>query len=274
MGGLITAFVLYIPRVVGALVTILIGFLLAFIARRVTAFVLRRLRFDDLCERAGVTSLLRAANIARGPAQLVATVVFYAILLYAVLAALGPLGLDFLAQSLNQIILYVPRVLTAMLILILGTAAAGLVAEAVGRILTEVGVTRLGGVRPFIRFGLIFIVAVLAAAVLGIDVGILIAITVIGLSGVALTAALAVGLGLRGLSQNVAAGRYVAEGIAEGDRISVNGVAGTVEQIGHAVTTLRGRNGRIYLVPNSYFLEHVVEKEEAGQDSLVARGEG
>ncbi len=71
------------------------------------------------------------------------------------------------------------------------------------------------------------------------------------------------GLGLRELSQNVAAGRYLSEGIAEGDEISLNGISGTVERVGHAMTIVRGPNGRIYLVPNSHFLEHVVEKQES-----------
>ena len=79
--------------------------------------------------------------------------------------------------------------------------------------------------------------------------------------GIALTAALAIGLGLRGLSQNIAASRYIADGIAEGDRITVNGTSGMVEQIGHAMTTLRGDDGRIFLVPNHHFVEHVVVKE-------------
>jgi len=85
--------------------------------------------------------------------------------------------------------------------------------------------------------------------------------------GIALTAALAIGLGLRGLSQNIAASRYSADGLAEGDRITVNGTSGTVEQIGHAMTTLRGDDGRIFLVPNHHFLERVVVKEPRETES-------
>ncbi len=119
---------------------------------------------------------------------------------------------------------------------------------------------RTRGLRTLVRLGVIFIAAILAAAVLGIDVTILIVVTVIGLGAVALAAALALGLGLRSLSQNVAASRYVSEGIAEGDEISLNGISGTVERIGHAMTTVRAPDGRVYLVPHTHFLEHVVEK--------------
>jgi small-conductance mechanosensitive channel len=105
---------------------------------------------------------------------------------------------------------------------------------------------------------------VLSAAVLGIDVTVLIAITVVVLGAGAWAAALAVGFGLRGLSANVAASRYVAEGLAAGDRLRLEGVAGMVERIGHALTTVRAAAGHVFLIPNAYFLEHVVETEAPG----------
>jgi small-conductance mechanosensitive channel len=262
LNELIEAFVVYVPRVVGALALAALGLVLAVLARRITPFLLRRLRFDRICERAGITTLMREGGIDRTPTQFASVVVFYAVLVLAIVAAVGSLGLDVLAGTLNQLLLYAPRALVAVLTLIFGAAAAGLLAQLTGRVLAEVGVSRTGGLRRFVRFGIIFIAAILAAAVLGIDVTILIVVTVIGLGAAALAAALALGLGLRELSQNVAAGRYLSEGIAEGDEISLNGISGTVERIGHAMTTVRGSNGRIYLVPNAHFLAHVVEKQE------------
>ena len=260
MTDVLTAFLAFLPRLFGALAILVVGVLLAVVARWLVALILRRLRFDDLCQRAGVTNLLEQGGIRRRPSGLLGLVIGYAILGYALLTALGAVGLTFLAGSLNELILYTPRALTAVFLVILGVAAAGLVAEAVGRLLADAGIGGVEGLRTVVRFGLIFVVAILAAALLGIDVALLIAITVIVLSGLALTAALAVGLGLRGLSQNIVASRYIAEGIAEGDRIAINGTSGTVERVGYAMTTLRADDGRVFFVPNNHFLEYVVEK--------------
>jgi len=256
----LTIFLAFLPRLFAAVAIVVFGILAAVVARWIVALLLRRLRFDDLCRRSGLTSLLEQGGVRRRPSQLLAAVIAYAILGYALLTALGAVGLTFLAGSLNELILYAPRALTAVFLVILGVAAAGLLAEAVGRLLADTGIGGVDTLRNVVRFGLIFVVAILAAALLGIDVALLIAITVIALSGLALTAALAVGLGLRGLSQNIVASRYIAEGIAEGDRITINGTSGTVEQVGHAMTTLRADDGRAFLVPNHHFLEHVVEK--------------
>lgn len=268
MNELVDTFIQYIPRVLGSAVILIVGLVLAVVARRGTTFLLRRFDFDEICERIGVTNLISDGEARRSPTRFTATVVFYAVFLFAILAALGPLGLDFLAAALNQVVLYAPRALAAILVLVLGTSAAGVISEMAARMLSGLGASRTGGVKTFVRFSVIFIVAILAAAILEIDVTILIVVTILGFGAVALTASLALGLGLRGLSQNIAAGRYLSEGLQEGDEITLNNVSGTIEHIGHAMTTVRNPDGRVYLVPNGHFLENVVEKREfaAGED--------
>jgi small-conductance mechanosensitive channel len=267
LNELVEAFVVYVPRVIGAFALLVLGFVLAVLAKRVTPFLLRRVRFDQVCERAGVTNLMHEGGIDRTPSQLAGTLVFYAVLALAIVTATASLGLDILAGTINQLLLYAPRALVAIMTLILGAALAGLLARLTGRVLSEVGVNRTGGLKTFVRFGVIFIAAILAAAVLGIDVTILIVVTIVGLGAAALAAALALGLGLREISGNVAASRHISEGIAEGDEISLNGISGTVESIGHTMTTVRGPNGSVYLVPNSHFLTHVVEKHEPATEA-------
>jgi small-conductance mechanosensitive channel len=262
----LTTIVDFLPRLFGALLIVIIGLVIAVVVRLVVAFLLRRLQFDELCRRAGITRLLEQGSVRRRPSQLIATLIFYAIVLFTVLTACGALGLTFVAASLNLLILYTPRLLAALALLVLGVAAAGLAAEAAERVLADLGIARSDWGRTAIRALLILLVIILAGALLGIDVALLIAITVIALSGIALMAALAIGLGLRGLSQNIAASRYIADGIDEGDRITVNGTSGTVEQLGHAMTTLRGDDGRLFLVPNHHFMEHVVMKEPRETD--------
>ncbi|MBA3944576.1 MAG: mechanosensitive ion channel [Herpetosiphonaceae bacterium] len=266
VNNLVRIFVGYLPNVLGALAILVFGLVLAVLVQRVVSVLLKRLQFDQLCTRTGVTAVLREGGIQRSPSAFVGRVLFYAVLIAASLTALGALGLPTLATNLSQVVGYIPHALLAMVILILGTSASGLLAALLERVLGEVGITRTAGLTTFLRIAIIFIAATLAAAVLGIDVTLLIAIIAIILGGVVVAGALALGLGLRPLSQNIAASRYVSEGIAEGDTISVEGFSGTVERIGYALTTLRHRDGQTYLIPNAYFMEHVVQKEAADID--------
>jgi small-conductance mechanosensitive channel len=263
LNQLFDLFILYIPRVIGALLIMIGGVVLAYVARRVVVWLFQRLGFDQLGDRGGVTTLLQRGNVQHGPSQLIGNIVFYGVLALAALTALGNLGLEFLSGALNQVFLFAPRVLTAILLLFLGTAAAGLLADLAAQMLASAGVTRGAGLPGFVRWSVIFITVLLAAAALGIEITILVVIGVILLSGIALAAALAIGLGLRELSQNIAASRYVAEGLAEGDRVTIDGVSGTIERIGHGLTTVRGADGVAYLIPNAHFMQHVVRKGAA-----------
>ncbi len=79
--------------------------------------------------------------------------------------------------------------------------------------------------------------------------------------GLVTTLALALGQGLVLLSSNVAAGRYVQDGTEVGDVISVDGVEGTIEELGYASITVRSEDGHLYRIPNRTLLENVVRKQ-------------
>jgi small-conductance mechanosensitive channel len=104
------------------------------------------------------------------------------------------------------------------------------------------------------------IAALLAASQLGLDTYVLIILVVIVLSTIGLVTAFALGQGLALLSGNIAAGRYVQDGTTIGDVISVEGIEGTVEELGYASVTLRSEDGYLYRIPNRTLLENVVRK--------------
>lgn len=261
MNDVYTQFAVFAPRGAGALGLAMVGVVLAIIAQRSSLLVLNRLGFDQVADRVGFTAILRESNIRRRPSRFVATIVFYALLALTVVAALYPLGLNVLAQQLDSIVAYVPRVVLAVLLLLFGVGASRLIATLAERALVEAGITRTNVLSSLTQGGIIFVALILAAAVLRIDVTILVVITFIVLGGMVLAAALAVGLGLRGLSRNIAANRYIAEGIVEGDRITIGAVSGIVERIGYGMTTVLAADGRRHLVPNAHFMEQVVHKE-------------
>jgi small-conductance mechanosensitive channel len=94
-----------------------------------------------------------------------------------------------------------------------------------------------------------------------VDVSLLIVLTVVILGTVGLVTTLALGLGLVPLSGNVTAGRYVKENIRRGDFISVNGIEGTVEELGYASITLRSEDGFLHYIPHRIMLEGVMSKK-------------
>ncbi len=105
------------------------------------------------------------------------------------------------------------------------------------------------------------VAALLAAAQLGIDILLLILLAAVLFGTVGLVVALSLGVGLAPLSGNIAASRYVqGNDLQVGDEISVDGVAGIIENLGYASVTLRSEDGSLHHVPNRVLLEGIVTK--------------
>jgi small-conductance mechanosensitive channel len=250
-----------VPRLLGAGLVLFAAFLAARLLQRLATRLLRRVSFDDLLARTGAVAPLRRVGLREGPSIVVGYVVFWGILLAGVAAALSVLGLSSLQENVDLIVVLVGKTLIAVLILAGGLAVAGWLSNLAAREAENAGLRGAGIFRRAIFAAVLAVAVLLAAAQIGIDVLLLVLLAAVFLGTAGLVVALALGVGLVPLSGNIAAGRYVhGNDIRPGDRISVDGVEGTVEQLGYASITLRSEDGSFHHVPNRVLLEGIVTK--------------
>lgn len=179
---------------------------------------------------------------------------FWVVLAAAVAVAIGMLSPGALDPVPALILAYLPRVLSAGLILIAGRALAAVVGRIVVRS-TERAAVSSTTLDASVR-GLIFGLAiVLALSQLGIDTAIL-QILVAGLAAaVALAFGLMTGLGVKGVAANIAAGRTLRGSIPSGSTVAVGDVAGRVEALGPATIRIRLEDGASLHLPYRMLLE-------------------
>jgi len=262
MNDLIRVLTEFAPRLVGAVAVLLATLLIARLLQRLTAEFLERVGLDELFERTGASNSLDQLGYDGGPAKLLGMVLFWGIILTGVAGALSVLGLSSLESTMDQIVNLSGRALVALVILIAGVMCAGWLAETVAESAERAGLRGTNVFRRVVFITVITIAALLAAGQLGLETSILMMLAIVLLGTVGLVAALALGQGLTLLSSNIAAGRYVQDGTDVGDVISVDGVEGTVEEMGYASITLRSEDGDLYRIPNRTLLENVVRKRE------------
>jgi len=257
---LVNTLVDFVPHLVGAVVVLLVALVLAVLLQRLTSRFLERLGLDDLFESTGAANSLSQLGYEGGPSRLIGTVLFWGIMLTGMAGSLSVLGLSSLESTMDQIITLAGRALVALVILIAGVMSAGWLAELVAREAGRAGLRGANAFRRIVFITIVVIAALLAAAQLGLETYIVVLLAVVVLATVGLVTALAMGQGLALLSGNIAAGRYVQDGTAVGDVISVDGVEGTVEELGYASVTVRSEDGHLYRIPNRTLLEKVVRK--------------
>ncbi len=259
--GLLATVVEFFPRLLGAVIVLLAALLLARLLQNLVTRTLNQFGLDGLFDRTGASDSLWKLGYSDGPSKLLGLVIFWVTVLTGVAASLSVLGLASLENTTTQLVNLSGRTLVALVIMLAGTMAAGWLAERVAREAERAGLRGSNIFRRVIFATVLTVATLLAAAQLGLNTSLLLAIAISLLATIGLVAAIAVGQGLVLISGNVAASRYVQDGVEEGDVISVDGIEGTVEETDYASVTVRAENGDLYRIPNRTLLENVVRKK-------------
>jgi hypothetical protein len=132
MASLSTALALLfaaVPKVLGFLIILAIGWLVASLIERVLVAVLRALRVDSFVERAGLAGMVR--TLKHEPSAMLGTIVKWFVRLITLVAAFDALGVPAVAQVFNQLLLWVPNLAVALIVLVVGGIAANALADVV-----------------------------------------------------------------------------------------------------------------------------------------------
>jgi len=121
----------FIPRVIGFLVILIVGLILATLVSRALTLVLRKVGFDRMANRIGLSRFEQRMGITLDPAGILGKIVYWFILLIFLVPAADALGLPAVSNILNTLVAYIPNVFVAILVLFLGTLAATFVADLV-----------------------------------------------------------------------------------------------------------------------------------------------
>ena len=197
--------------------------------------------------------MLARAGLDRSLSRVVAAAVRVALTIAVLLSALSLIGLGPLDQAINEAVLFLPNVLTALALVLAGAVLGSLARERVERTAYQMDLP--GALAPVAQWFVIGLSAIIALAVLGIPTAILTVLAGIAVAGVALTGALSFGLGGRELARDVSAGRYVGSAFTVGQEITIRGHRGQIVAIEGASTLLGTESGARVRIPNHMFLE-------------------
>jgi hypothetical protein len=263
---ILVAVVTWLPKLLASFVLLLVGWLIARLSQFFLAGLLRRLGFDRFAERAGVAHILTEMGLESSAANLLARVVYWLILLVFLLAAAESVGFLGITDTISSLIAYLPSVLAAALVLLLGSLLARVVGEAVTALANQSGMASGPVWGQAVRYVLIVFAAILALEQLGVATTLLTTVTIALIAATALALALAFGLGNRDLARNIMAGFHAKETFAPGQKLIVRGHAGRLVMIGPVKSVLETTGGQVYL-PNIALIDEDVivafEEDEA-----------
>ena len=194
----------FIPTLVSVLLILIIGWILAAIAKKVITRFLKLARLDTVSEKIGIANIPTKGDINYTLSEIMGVIIYWLLMLVVLLAAVNALQLTVAAELLNQVILYVPNVIASVFILVLGIFFASIMANTVRTAAANAGIPQARSLGQFSQVIVVIFTIVEALKQLRIDTSIIELLIKATLAALALGIGLAIGLGCKDM-----AARYV-----------------------------------------------------------------
>jgi small-conductance mechanosensitive channel len=192
----------FIPALIGAIVLIIIGWIVSGIVANLVRRLLDAVHFDQITERAGIDEMAERFDLPANGSELFAGLAKWFIRLIFLVAAFNALQIPAVTSILNAILLFLPSLLVALLILVIGSALARVARDAVQ------GATDNRFLGALAQYGIIALAVVIALEQIGVGVAIITIMFAAVMLALSLAAGLAFGLGGRDTAQRLVDGWY------------------------------------------------------------------
>lgn len=202
--SLINQIMVFLPTLLGALLLLLIGWLLAKAIEGIVVRILKTVTLDKLADQIQLSTVLSKGGIKHKLSELIGVIVYWLIMLAVIMVVFNALQLTVAAELFQSIVAFLPNVIAAVFLLVLGIFAAAFLSSTVRTTASNAGIAQSHLLAQFTQTVVVISATVVALQQLHIQlVG---EVFLIVLGGVSLGCALAFGLGCKDL-----AGRYVAD---------------------------------------------------------------
>lgn len=256
----------FVPGFVNGLIVLVIGYLVSALVRWIVRLVLRGVRLEQFAQDRGIISALRGLGIHAPIIEIVAQVIFFFLILSFATSAMTLMGMVAVATLLNNVLSFIPRAISASIILIFGSMLARFLGGTVTSVADSVNVTYANALGKIIEYAILAFVIVLAISTLGVDTTILTTSLTIIVAATGLALALTFAFGSRDSARNVIAGYYVRQAFQPGQRLTFGNYTGTVRTTFGTYTVLdvtseTGERSTVSL-PNTLLLRSAVLSQE------------
>ncbi len=203
---MLTKIMAYLPVLLGALIILIIGWLVAKAIKRIVEWLLTTLRFNTLADKAGISEAIRKGDLKMTVSQLVSGLVYWLIMIMVLVMVVNALGMPKASDILERLFAYIPRVIAALFVLVVAMFLATFVSGIVRTAAVNAKLPSPELLAGISRWAIIIFAITISLAQLGIAPTLVTTTFNILLAGVVLALALAFGLGGKD-----AAARYLDE---------------------------------------------------------------
>lgn len=252
-GDLLKQFIDAVPRVLTAIVILIIGIIIAKIIAGIIRRLLEKVQVDKLGDKLTEIDIVEKSNIKIKISKIISKFVYYIMVLFFMVASAEALGMPAISDLVKDIINFIPNLIVAIIMLILGLLVAEVLKNIVLTALKSLGIPSANMIASFVFYFILITVFVSALRQAAIETNFLETNLSILIGGVVFAFAIGYGLASKDLLKNIISSFYNKGRLSVGDRISVDDVSGEIIEIDNTTVTIRSNDRRIV-----YPLSHVL----------------
>jgi small-conductance mechanosensitive channel len=248
-----------IPSLLIAIIVMLIAWLLARLISGGFERVLKTVKFDQLSEKIKITSFLQQAGIQMTPSAIIGRFIYWVFVLLIIASAAETLNWSAVSYQIQQFLNYLPNLMTAILVFIVGSYLTSLVRDFVRSSATSLGIST-GKILSTVIYYVLFIMVVLTAMEQAkIDTKILSANLLIIIGAIMLSGAISYGIASKDVLSNILAGFFNKRTFQKGMVIEIDGIRGTIVETNNVAVTIQTSETERVVIPAHQLLTSKVK---------------
>jgi len=185
----------FLPRLLACLVVILVGLLVAYVLRWAIVQVLNAIRLEVLVERVRLSEILKKMNLKKSASELIGELVEWVVIIVFLIPAMETLGLARVSDVLNQVLGYLPNVVVAGFLVLVGIIVADVLAGLVKATALTLGTNTANILASLTKYAIYIFVGLSALVELGVATNLLLSAFTGVIAMIAIAGGLAFGLG-------------------------------------------------------------------------------
>lgn len=258
LSGIISSSLGVIPNILTSIVVLIIGIIVAKIIRKIIKKFLVSAKVDKLGESLNSIDIIDRANVNVSISTIFSSAIYYFLMLIVLILSSTVLGMPEVTTLISDIVLFVPNLLVALIILILGTLLADAIKGIVLTALKSLGVPSAGMISNALFYFLFINIVLIALKQANIQTDFLEQNISIIIGGVIGAFAIGYGLASKDTMSNMLASLYGKDLFKVGDTITIDGVKGIIRNIDKSKLTLDTGNSLV-IVPLAHTTKLKIE---------------
>jgi len=259
MKQLIEQFIATIPKLVGAITILIIGFIVAKMVSKVVLKILDSIKIDKLADKLHDIEIVDKSKVKIVPSKILSKLIYYVILLIFIIASSDFLGMEVVSELISSLIGYLPKLLSAVIVFAIGIFIADIIKQGVRSACNSINMPAAGVVSSIVFYFILINVLMMAMNQAEINTAFLKANLSLILGGIIFAFALGYGLASKDMMANLLGGLYSKSKFEIGNHIKVNDVKGTIIAKDSGSITIQTQNSNV-IVPLGLLTKETVEK--------------